>query len=102
MTSMYGIFMFFLEDSENQVTPFLGSKLDLDLQANVNRCKIPKDRLRLEKQLNKGHFGVVYKATLITSTGNLRTVAVKSFKGKQAHSNFTFQWFYCMATKPSK
>lgn len=60
---------------------FLGRKLDDNILANVKRCTIPSGRLTLGKQLGKGFFGLVYKGTLITPVGNLKTVAVKTFKG---------------------
>ena len=56
--------------------------MDPDIQANVNRCKIPKDRLTLGKELGKGNFGLVYKGQLVTPAGNLKTVAVKTLKGE--------------------
>jgi len=63
-------------------TPLCNNReLNAEIQAKVNRCKIPCSRLRLGTQLGKGHFGLVYKSQLTTPTGNLRTVAVKSIKG---------------------
>ena len=65
-----------------QLRPFFGRELDPNIQANVNRCKIPQERLTLGVKIGKGNFGLVYKAQLITPAGNLRTVAVKTLKGK--------------------
>ena len=60
---------------------FAGKELDPNLQASVNRCKIPAGRLKLGKKLGQGHFGAVYKGQLLTQDGVLKTVAVKSLKG---------------------
>ncbi|XP_067931129.1 hepatocyte growth factor receptor-like [Watersipora subatra] len=59
---------------------FPGQKLDENLQSNLNRCKIPCERLSIGKQIGKGNFGLVYKGQLITPSGNLKTVAVKTLK----------------------
>ncbi|KAF6040375.1 MERTK [Bugula neritina] len=63
---------------ETLVPLFNNRELDAEIQAKVNRCKIPSSRLRIGNQLGKGHFGLVYKSQLTTPAGNLRTVAVKS------------------------
>ena len=77
----YNLFFVYILGEAAVVTPFLGRKLDEELQAKVDRCLIPKERLSLGKQLGKGNFGLVYKGQLTTPAGNLRTVAVKSIKG---------------------
>ena len=74
--------MFISGDQEEVRLCFPGRKMDPMLQEKVNRCKIPHERLSLGKQLKKGNFGLVYKGQLITPSGNLRTVAVKTLKGK--------------------
>ena len=57
-------------------------KIDPNIRASVDRCRIPKDMLTLGNQVGKGNFGQVFKGQLITPAGNMRTVAVKSLKGK--------------------
>ena len=74
--------MFLSGEQEEVRLCFPGRKMDPNLQANVDRCKIPQERLNLGKRLGKGNFGLVYKGQLITPSGNLRTVAVKTLKGK--------------------
>jgi len=69
------------KEMETLVPLFNNRELDAEIQAKVNRCKIPSSRLRIGNQLGKGHFGLVYKSQLTTPAGNLRTVAVKSIKG---------------------
>jgi len=69
------------KEMETLVPLFNNRELDPEIQAKVNRCKIPSSRLRIGNQLGKGHFGLVYKSQLTTPAGNLRTVAVKSIKG---------------------
>ena len=57
--------------------------LSADIRTRVERCRIPKDRLNIgREQLGRGHFGLVLKGQLITPSGNMKTVAVKSMKGK--------------------
>ena len=77
--------MHFLEYKE-EGSWFPGQNLDPNILAILNRCRIPHAKLRLGKPLAKGNFGLVYKGQLITSSGNLRTVAVKTLRGK--HSIF--------------
>ena len=58
----------------------------------MSRCTIPKRRLTIEREIGKGYFGLVYKGQLITPTGNMKSVAVKSFKGNlQFESASVFQ-----------
>ncbi|XP_067948281.1 uncharacterized protein [Watersipora subatra] len=59
---------------------FPSSKLDPNIQAVVDQCRLAPERLRLGKQLGKGNFGLVLKGQFVTSAGNLKTVAVKSIK----------------------
>ncbi|KAF6040418.1 hypothetical protein EB796_001268 [Bugula neritina] len=82
MTKGWVILIF--TDSSKEMEPlvplFNNEELDAEIQAKVNRCKIPSLRLHIGNQLGKGHFGLVYKSQLTTPAGNLRTVAVKSIK----------------------
>ena len=57
-------------------------KLDPALKASIQRCRVPKNKLTLDKEIGKGFFGAVYKGQLITASGDLKSVAVKSIKGK--------------------
>lgn len=61
--------------------PFDGRVVNPEIQACINRCKIPQERLTLGKRLGKGNFGLVVKGQLVTPAGNLKTVAVKTLKG---------------------
>ena len=70
---------------------FPGKKLDPNIQAHVDRCRIPQERLTIGKQLGKGNFGLVYKGQLITPSGNMKTVAIKSLKGEC----ITLQTIHC-------
>ena len=60
---------------------FDGRELDQKLKANLNRCLIPKNRIKLDMEIGKGFFGNVYKGQLTTLSGDLKTVAVKTIKG---------------------
>ena len=73
----------FLEYKEES-SWFPGQNLDPKILAILNRCRIPHEKLRLGKKLAKGNFGLIYKGQLITSSGNLRTVAVKTLRGKKS------------------
>ena len=76
--------MLFLEYQKEEGSWFPGQNLDPNILAILNRCRIPRENLSLGKQLAKGNFGLVYKGQLITSSGNLRTVAVKTLRGKKS------------------
>ena len=76
----------------------ISQKIQPDIQASVDRCKIPDEKLCLEEQLGKGNFGLVYKGVLTTPNGDTLTVAVKSLKG--IYLLLCFQMF-CLCCKNS-
>ncbi|XP_067931127.1 hepatocyte growth factor receptor-like [Watersipora subatra] len=77
---------------------FLKQKLDENVQTNLDRCKISNEKLSIGKQIGKGNFGMVYKGQLITPSGNLKTVAVKTLKDDQELSFDDFESFLIEGT----
>ena len=69
----------YIADGEDSL--FDGEELDQNLQANVDRCLVPRNKLKLEMEIGNGFFGNVYKGQLVTPSGNLKSVAVKTMKG---------------------
>ena len=55
--------------------------LDGDLKDRVRDCKLPEEKLRLEKAIGSGSFGMVYRGQLEKEKGCIM-VAVKTLKGK--------------------
>ena len=62
---------------------FPGKDLNPNIKASIDRCRIPTKRLSVGKELGKGNFGLVHKGQLVAPSGNLKTVAVKTLKGKK-------------------
>ena len=55
--------------------------LDGDLKDRVRDCNLPEEKLRLEKAIGSGSFGMVYRGQLEKEKGCI-VVAVKTLKGK--------------------
>ena len=71
-----------MSEDPTKTIPFFGKKFEDELEEKLQRCLIPSERITLGKRLGKGNFGVVYKGQLITPSGNMKTVAVKSIRGR--------------------
>eukprot|EP00045_Choanoeca_perplexa_P011166 m.117085 g.117085 ORF g.117085 m.117085 type:complete len:762 (+) comp15532_c0_seq2:135-2420(+) len=51
-----------------------------DMQGQLSKRQVPRNRINLVKQLGSGNFGEVYKATYTEISGQVLEVAVKSLK----------------------
>ena len=58
--------------------------LDSDLKDRVRGCKLPEEKLKLEKAIGSGSFGMVYRGQLEKEKGYI-VVAVKTLKGETCH-----------------
>ena len=83
--------LFVAVSGAKKLLAFNGKKLSTEIQCKISKFQIPKEMLKLGKEIGKGHLGLVLKGQLVTPSGGLKSVAIKCLRGKNCaeHTKFT-------------
>ena len=83
--------LFVAVSGAKKLLAFNGKKLSTEIQCKISKFQIPKEMLKLGKEIGKGHLGLVLKGQLVTPSGGLKSVAIKCLRGINCaeHTKFT-------------